>query len=660
MKLKTLTVLALATISLIACRKDEENTTNNNNGGNGTTWVDNNSSSLSSRITYINEEITFTGKRSSGNSYLPESHPASTPPTNCSTGCTNSITGNQGGWLNVNNGQYVCITSTANFNGGINMNGGTLSICGTVSLSGLNINNGATVIVNDGANFSVSGHLNVNNGGSFVNYSDITLGGLNNNNNLENYGSMVISGNFHNNSQGSFVNNCGVTVGGNFHQNGQLDLFGYMDVAGEVFFNTANGTNNLNAGSLIECNDLTINDEIYALGSSYSAISVADYTKINSQGDLFGNLDLCDANGIEINNGSAEPSVTFCSAFIPASGNCNPGFGSSPSPTWTLVADVAAPTEPGGHKLSATCIQIIDNYAYVSWHWNGAPSDYAGLLEVYNISNPTTPVIVSTLWSTDIDFNHLFVEDSEFAPAQRRLWSVGSRNLNTSGLGTPAWMGEFTLTNYIFTMNTFEETDLPSYSGNTVIKYNNSLLLTSAKSNGALTNFDLATDSLTTLIQDERMRHLDIDGNNMIALQQDDNNSVMYVFSLPNPNFNNLASINVGPIAPDDGKNVARLDGNKAYVATGRDGLKVFDINTMSSTPVGTFDVTSGLTNGVSTDNDYVYVANGASGVYILNKADLSVVGNYKYDGSANYVDSKNNFVFVANGTGGLKIIRRD
>ena len=59
MKLKTLTVLALATISLIACRKDEENTTNNNNGGNGTTWVDNNSSSLSSRITYINEEITF-------------------------------------------------------------------------------------------------------------------------------------------------------------------------------------------------------------------------------------------------------------------------------------------------------------------------------------------------------------------------------------------------------------------------------------------------------------------------------------------------------------------------------------------------------------------------------------------------------------------------
>lgn len=95
-------------------------------------------------------------------------------------------------------------------------------------------------------------------------------------------------------------------------------------------------------------------------------------------------------------------------------------------------------------------------------------------------------------------------------------------------------------------------------------------------------------------------------------------------------------------------------------MATGQDGLKVFDIVTMSSTPVGTFDPSVGLTNGVATDNDYAYVANGESGLYILNKSDLTQVGNYKYNGSANFVDASGRFVFVANGIGGLKIIRRD
>jgi len=397
-----------------------------------------------------------------------------------------------------------------------------------------------TVSVNDGANFALSSPLNINNNSSFVNYSKSGVflsGGLNNNSNLENYGRMDVSGNLHNNSQATLVNNCHIELAGNFFQNGDFDLFGYLNVNGKSTFNSANGNNDLHSGALLATREIMVNEAISGVGSSYAAITVSQRTHINSQGGFYGNLDLCDADGIEVNNGTMGVDVTNCQAYVPASGTCNPGTGSAPQTDWILVADVAAPTTPGGQKLSATCIQLIGDYAYVSWHLNAGPADYSGLLEVYNIANPSMPLIVSSLWSTDIDFNHLYVELSEIAPGQRRLWAVGSRNIYSSGLSSPAWLGEFTLTNNIFTMNTFLEEDLPSFSGNSVIKFSNSLLLTSGKSNGALTSYDLASQELNQEAADERMKYLDIDGQKMIALQQGNTNSTLYSYSLPNPDF---------------------------------------------------------------------------------------------------------------------------
>jgi hypothetical protein len=448
-------------------------------------------------------------------------------------------------------------------------------------------------------------------------------------------------------------------IAGNFHQNGDMDHFGFLNINGTVHFNNPTGNNDLNGGSLIACQKVFVNTTLNGVGSDYSKIDVAGQTIINGSGNLTGLLDICDSTGIDVNNGSFGPNVTQCAAFIPSSGDCNPGSGDAPEDDFTLVADVDAPTTNDGRKLSATCIQIIGDYAYVSWHLNDGPQDYAGLLEVYDIGNPTNPSIITTLWSADIDFNHLYASDN-MNGNKRKLWAIGSRDIYSSNLSSPAYLGKFTLTNEIFTNNTFEQFDLPSFSGNSVIERNGLLYLVSGQTGGALTTMDTAGGPLTTQVSNDRLKYLDFDGNKMIMLKQGNSSSELMVYDLPNPNFSTPTVIQVGPINPADGKNVAHINNGKVYVATGTYGLKVFDAITGSSSPIATFNPSEGATNGVSTDDEYIYVANGESGLHILNKNDATAVGNYNYDGSANFVASKSDFIFVANGTGGLKIIHKN
>lgn len=179
---------------------------------------------------------------------------------------------------------------------------------------------------------------------------------------------------------------------------------------------------------------------------------------------------------------------------------------------------------------------------------------------------------------------------------------------------------------------------------------------------GALTRLNRTTDILDVELSQDGLKYLDFDNNKLILLKQGNPSSVLMVFNLPVTDFNSpVQTIQVGPITPEDGKNVVYLKDDYAYLATGTEGLKVFDVNSSSSTPVHNYNSSlPGLVNGVSTDDEYIYIANGESGLHILNKADFSFFGNYSYTGSANFTAAENNFIFVANGIGGIKIIRKD
>jgi len=273
----------------------------------------------------------------------------------------------------------------------------------------------------------------------------------------------------------------------------------------------------------------------------------------------------------------------------------------------------------------------------------------------------TNPQIISAIWSTDIDFNHVYVDPNGSA-ANRKFWVAGSRNVNSGGLDSPGMLAEFDLTNEIFTNESFVQTDLPAFSGNCVVEENNDLLMVSGNTGGALTSLNRTTQVLDIKKSEDGLKYLSKDNGKLIMLKQGNPSSELQVFNLPATSFGSpVNTIQVGPITPADGKNVAYLKDDYAYVATGSEGLKVFDVNTSSSTPVHNYNSTlPGLVNGVSTDAEYVYIANGESGLHILDKSDFSFFGNYSYTGSANFTAADNDFIFVANGIGGIKIIRKD
>lgn len=664
------TLAAIFSVSVFSSCSSDDDANNNMLQEDKTVWVDNDVAQHNQRVHVKNERIelgdgTSTGKRAGKNDATGNGKMTTTSATNCNSGCTNSITFPQTGHLNINNNQHVCITSTGSFTGNININGGKLSICGGVQLNNLNINNGGEVIINEGATFALSSPLNINNNAKFINYSKAGVfisGGVNNNDVFENHGIVDVSGNFNNNGNSELFIGCRINVAGNFHQNGDFDLDGYLNVNGTVHFNNPTGSNDFFEGSLISCNNIFINDQLNGLGNSYSKIDISSNTTINGNGNVQGLIDICDATGINTNNGTLASTVTFCEAFIAADGDCKPQSGTEPQTDFILVADVNAPVIPGTNiKLSATSIQIIGNYGYVSWHLNEGPQDYAGLIEVYDVSNRTNPQIISAIWSTDIDFNHVYVDPNGSA-ANRKFWVVGSRNIYSGNLNSPALLAEFDLTNEIFTNETFVQTDLPSFSGNCVVEKNNDLLMVSGNTGGALTRLNRTTEVLDTEITRDGLKYIDFDANKLILLQQGNPSSQLSVYGIPVSNFNSpLRTIPVGPITPADGKNVAFLKDDHAYVATGTDGLKIFDVTSSSSTPVSVYNSSlPGLVNGVSTDNEYVYIANGESGLHILDKSDFSFVGNYSYTGSANFTAADNDFIFVANGIGGIKIIRKE
>jgi hypothetical protein len=84
-------------------------------------------------------------------------------------------------------------------------------------------------------------------------------------------------------------------------------------------------------------------------------------------------------------------------------------------------------------------------------------------------------------------------------------------------------------------------------------------------------------------------------------------------------------------------------------------------IQTIALIPTATTEPDDVVTNGVSVNGDYVFVANGGNGLNVYKSSDqLALIGTVGINGSANYVKTSGNNIYVASGKGGLKIIKME
>lgn len=305
-----------------------------------------------------------------GSSYGSGCSDAVTSPNTC-TSCT--ATAPTSGTLNVNSGQTICIPSGQTFSGFININGGTLVICGNIIPWSFNFNSG-TIINNSTLALT---NLNINSNCRLENYGTIQVSGsVNVNHEMENHGALMISGNLAVNSNASFINTNYVAVSSTVTNNNDLDNLGTMNVSGGLTINSnatlnnectinvngpvtvndslvnngsvnggssstinSNGVLNLGPNAHFSATNLTLNGTISGNGPNCASVEVSGNTTINGNGSISSNVDYCDANGIETNWGSISGS-TDCSCN--ATGVASTGGSSN---TYTYLWSNGATTE---------------------------------------------------------------------------------------------------------------------------------------------------------------------------------------------------------------------------------------------------------------------------------------------------------------------------
>ncbi|HAG15615.1 MAG TPA: hypothetical protein DCG69_03695 [Bacteroidales bacterium] len=274
--------------------------------------------------------------------------------TDCATSIAYALTGK----YSLPKDSKVCILVGASFTGELDLNGGTLVVCGSLNLTSLK--GKGTVIINNGgffqaislniydkesafinysdafilsSTFALSGvfenygtislsSLNINANGQFKNYGTVTLSGdLNNSNYCFNEGNLTVGANVSHNA-GEITNACRLTVNGTLSINSTFKNSSYVNVKTDLNFNK--GPLYLSNQSLIETKNFTVNSSIVAEGDAYSKISVSGISRINGGGIFSGKIDYWVENGIETNLGTMGRDIRFDNLYIPTT-YCNPG-----------------------------------------------------------------------------------------------------------------------------------------------------------------------------------------------------------------------------------------------------------------------------------------------------------------------------------------------
>ena len=342
---------------------------------------------------------------------------------------------------------------------------------------------------------------------------------------------------------------------------------------------------------------------------------------------------------------------------------------------WLHVADVE-PYTLQGETLSATHIDFHDNKAYVSYHKRG--SAHMGAMEIIDLSDPNIPIITFNGHTTKADVNAIKVgEDSN--GQDLNIWLAMSDKNKGAVLAELRMLGG---TNYdgssIVNLSKHIESGV-SASANAVSQTDDYLYVMSGKSHGGI--YCLNKEDLSMVDNVEFQNGKSIEINNDYA-------NITKVVSLLAGTESKLRIDNVGEFnqseefeigtilhqntdATSSGKSGIHFvdnNPNEIYVTMGMEGLKRFDVNTGEQTWQSPADmISSGNTNGVTSDGEFIYVANGADGLTVFTQPEVGEdperVFQWDLDdaetASANMVATYGEWVFVAKGQGGVKILKR-
>ncbi|WP_299551222.1 DUF4114 domain-containing protein [Seonamhaeicola sp.] len=342
---------------------------------------------------------------------------------------------------------------------------------------------------------------------------------------------------------------------------------------------------------------------------------------------------------------------------------------------WEHVAEVD-PLVLNGQILSATHFSLSDNRAYVSYHKQG--NTHLGAVEIIDLSNPNFPSIISQATFLNSDINAVasgFTEGSSLL----KVWLAMSDAIHGAQLYELETDGSLFTENFtrVNLSNIIDESGV-SASANGISATDDYLYVTSGKTYGG--TVQLNKNNLAPIASESysNAKYIAVNGttsnSKVVSLVTGDNAQVK-VDNVKEGLSSN--TYDIGSILHQNVQETYRgkstmefspVNTNNIYIAKGEDGIALVDVTSgqIVNESKGTMLVV-GNTNGVSTDEDYIYAANGSDGISISphpTSNGEAIVPVFHWDmaeegASANYIMADGEWVFIAKGGGGFKILRK-
>ncbi|SHH55846.1 LVIVD repeat-containing protein [Flavobacterium defluvii] len=312
------------------------------------------------------------------------------------------------------------------------------------------------------------------------------------------------------------------------------------------------------------------------------------------------------------------------------------------------IAEIKPPVDANGKTLQASHVAVNGNYAYVSYITRG--DVYSGAIDVIDVSDPYKPKLVTSALIPNTDITSLTYSNGN-------LIIGAAKDVDKDPLlgSNPAIVFNMTLnsglltnqltTNYLESRVTTDVASNPTNyfavtgDNGSLFKISNSTKAVTGKTAMAdLRSIALTTDKVVTL---SGTKGVNIYNQSTLTLQK---------------SFTTSTDVS-------GAKRTMDIDGTKLLVSEGANGLGVYDIN--SGSKLQTIAISASgednVTNAVSVNDGYAFLANGALGLNVYQSGtQLSLLGSVGIAGSSNYVKSSGNYIYVASGTGGLKIIKME
>jgi len=318
----------------------------------------------------------------------------------------------------------------------------------------------------------------------------------------------------------------------------------------------------------------------------------------------------------------------------------------------SLVAQIDPPSRDGS-QLTASHVAIDGDYAYVAY--NTVEDGYSGAVDIIRISDPNNPRVTGRLFYLNVDVNSITYENG-FIYIACGVDSELSVRATTNSL-----IAKLASTNGTFNLGAgISYAFQPGFNATDIKITGNSLLVGSGK-DGTVAFYNKS--DLATLNEEpfDDVRAIALQNNDIAILDASIGVSIL---------DQDLQIIQEIVIDSDFGVATKRtLDffGENIAVSEGAKGTGLYNSSTgafvkhlpimTSPNGVETSDI---VTNGVATNDDLLFIANGGGGLSLAAQQDnnVEVVGVIELEGSINYVQSRDDYLFAAAGKGGFQIIK--